>query len=235
MKGAELIAVKVKHFLVSPGSSFSGRENLACWRCMGEGGRPTTACGHSRYSVRTCGRSESRPGWKSRVMRAKGWVFGCVSVCVKVGLQRKEGKEVGEPWLKSLARNSVEGFEWWPQGHWEPLKILSFITIILASAILLKWQNDNFSGICFCESDTRGRKTVWNCGVQFGGHLISPRQEWYCLCWGRKEHFGHICELMETGNNLDRTVVEEIEIRCSWGLRYIYNANTSIRGVGGGS
>lgn len=38
MKGAELIAVKVKQFLLSLGSSFSGRENLACWRCMGEGG-----------------------------------------------------------------------------------------------------------------------------------------------------------------------------------------------------
>lgn len=158
----------------------------------------------------------------------------CECVC-KGGVAEKGRKRSRGAMAEKLGlKQSVEGFEWWPQGHWEPLKILSFIAIILASAILLKWRNDNFSGICFCESDTRGRKAVWNCGVQFGGHLISPRQEWYCLRWGRKEHFGHICELMETGNNLDRKVVEEIEIRCSWGLRYIYNANTSIRGVGGG-
>lgn len=88
---------------------------------------------------------------------------------------------------------------------------------MLASAILLKLQNDKFSGICICESDTIWQKTVWNCRVQFGGHLINPRQEWYCLHYagGRKERFGHICDLMELGNNLDRKVVEEIEIRCS--------------------
>ena len=112
-------------------------------------------------------------------------------------------------------KQSVEGFECWLQGHWEPLKILSSITVILASAILLKLQNDNFTGICICESDTGGQKKVWNCRVQFGGHLISLGKEWYCLHWGRKEQFGHICKLMELGNNLDMKVVKEIEIRCS--------------------
>lgn len=94
---------------------------------------------------------------------------------------------------------------------------MSFITTILTSAILLKLQNDYFSGICICESDTGAQKIVWNCRVQFGGHLISPRQEWYGLDYiaGRKEKFGQICELMELGNNLDMKVVEEIETRCS--------------------
>lgn len=47
-----------------------------------------------------------------------------------------------------------------------------------------------------------GRKVVWNCRIQFGGHLITPGQGWSCakLHWGRKGQFGQNRELIVLGN-----------------------------------